>query len=167
MMQLDDFYLFIPQSCEEGATDPVYVNLQDLQWELNSIASSSTESTLQPHLSGPLANWETHTDTESGHLFYYNPKTGQTTWQCPFDGFLDSVSPVHSHSSSLAPSPATPAEWGQYLDEASGQVFFYNTATGETSWDAPQGEETFSCPEMQTAVAPYSPVDQRVNEGQS
>ncbi|XP_066483317.1 rho GTPase-activating protein 27 isoform X2 [Tiliqua scincoides] len=147
--------------CEEAATDPVYVNLQDLQWELNTIASTSTESTLQPHLCDPLANWETHTDTESGHLFYYNPETGQTTWQSPFDGLVDSVSPVHSHSPSLAPSPATPAEWGQYLDEASGQVFFYNTATGETSWDAPQGEETFSCLEMQTAVAPYSPVDQR------
>lgn len=162
-MQLGDFCLFIPQPCEETAADPVYVNLQDLQWELNAIASTSTESTLQPHLCGPLATWETHTDTESGHLFYFNPETGQTTWQSPFDGFVDSVSPGHSRSPSLAPSPATPAEWGQYLDEASGQVFFYNTATGETSWDAPQVEEAFSCPEMQTAVAPYSPVDQRVN----
>ncbi|NXP46868.1 RHG27 protein, partial [Heliornis fulica] len=30
------------------------------------------------------SDWETHTDTTSGRLFYYNPGTGETTWDCPF-----------------------------------------------------------------------------------
>ncbi|XP_053122210.1 rho GTPase-activating protein 27 isoform X2 [Hemicordylus capensis] len=149
------------EPCEDAATDPVYVNLQDLKWELNAVAATGAESTLRPHLGSPQANWETHTDTESGNLFYYNPVTGQTTWESPFDGSVNNVSPACSRSPSLALSPATPAEWDQYVDEASGQVFFYNTTTGETSWEAPQVEETLDYSEMQPALSPYSPMDRR------
>lgn len=144
----------------------MYVNLQALRWEWSPTPSPSTASRPQPYLTSPLADWETHTDNESGQLFYYNPVTGQTTWESPFDGPGDGVSPSRSLSPSLALSPATPAEWGQYVDEASGQVFFYNTATGETSWDAPRVEDTLDYPEMQPALARcYSPVDRRVSEG--
>ncbi|XP_063156571.1 rho GTPase-activating protein 27 isoform X1 [Candoia aspera] len=142
---------------EEVATDPVYVNLQELQLEHRTATANNAQSSLQPCLSSSLKNWETHTDTESGHLFYYNSVTGQTTWESPFEASLDSVSPSHPHS----PSPATPANWNQYVDEASGQIFFYNAATGETSWDAPQVNEILSPPEMQPAFTPYSSLDQR------
>ncbi|XP_061444863.1 rho GTPase-activating protein 27 isoform X2 [Rhineura floridana] len=147
--------------CKEAAADPVYVNIQDLQLERSIATASNAESTPQPHRSSPLTSWETHTDAESGRLFYYNPETGQTTWESPFDASDNTGSPAHPCSPLLPLSPATPAEWDQYVDQASGQVFFYNTTTGETSWDAPQGNEMLNCPEMQPAFAPYSPMDQR------
>nr|XP_020670178.1 rho GTPase-activating protein 27 [Pogona vitticeps] len=147
---------------KEVDADPVYVNLQELQLEQSTTTATNAESTLQPQFNSLLTPWETHTDAESGHLFYYNTVTGQTTWDSPFDGSLNSTSPTQPQSPLLAPSPATPAEWDQYLDEASGQVFFYNTATGESSWDAPQQlSETPDSPEMQPAFTSYGPVDRR------
>ncbi|XP_062988847.1 rho GTPase-activating protein 27-like isoform X2 [Elgaria multicarinata webbii] len=152
----------VGQPCEAVATDPVYVNLQELQLEQSDTAASNVEATLQPQLRGLLNNWETHTDKDSGHLFYYNSLTGQTTWESPFDPSVNSARPASSRSPSLAPSPATPAaEWDQYVDEASGQVFFYNTLTGETSWDAPHVNEVLDYPEMQPVFAPYNSMDQR------
>ncbi|XP_054849523.1 rho GTPase-activating protein 27 isoform X2 [Eublepharis macularius] len=141
--------------------DPVYVNLQELQKELSTAAAASTDCIHQPHVDSLPSNWETHKDTESGQLFYYNPVTGQTTWDYPVDGSVEGVSPTHSRSSSLTLSPAAPPEWDQYVDQVTGQVFFYNTATGETSWDAPVAGDTLSYPEMQPALAPYSPADRR------
>ncbi|XP_077169157.1 rho GTPase-activating protein 27 [Paroedura picta] len=145
----------------ESAPDPVYVNLQELQKERSTAAASRTDCTLQLGRGSPLLNWERYTDTESGHVFYYNPVTGQTTWDCPLDGFAEGGSPAHSRSSSVTFSPTTPAEWDQYVDQASGQVFFYNSATGETSWDAPQAGDALSYPEVQPAFTPFSPMDRR------
>ncbi|XP_015272045.1 PREDICTED: rho GTPase-activating protein 27 [Gekko japonicus] len=145
----------------EPAPDPVYVNLQELQKELSAAAVSRADCSLQPRLGSPPPNWETHTDTESGQVFYYNPATGQTTWDYPLDGCVDGASPTDSCSSSLTFSPAPPTEWDQYVDQVSGQVFFYNTATGETSWDAPRAGDPLSYPEMQPAIAPFSSVDRR------
>ncbi|NWX19040.1 RHG27 protein, partial [Aegotheles bennettii] len=65
------------QEPEEPPT-PIYLNLQELREEAAG-AGSAPE-----HPSSSGWDWETHTDTESGQLFYYNPATGETTWDCPF-----------------------------------------------------------------------------------
>lgn len=138
------------------ATDPVYVNIQELQLEHSTTTANDSHSPFQQCLSNPLNNWEIHTDTKSGHFFYYNSVSGQTTWESPFEASLNSVSFSHSH----CPSPDSSAEWNQYVDEASGQIFFYNAATGETSWEAPK--EILSPPEMRLALTRRAP-DQRVS----
>ncbi|NXJ72361.1 RHG27 protein, partial [Rostratula benghalensis] len=64
---------------EEPPPAPIYLNIQELKEEAAAAASWAPEE------SGSSApGWETHTDTDSGHLFYYNPVTGETTWDCPF-----------------------------------------------------------------------------------
>ncbi|NXU49149.1 RHG27 protein, partial [Turnix velox] len=63
---------------EEQST-PIYLNLKELQEE-----AAATSSWTPKEASSSQSDWETHTDTESGHLFYYNPVTGETTWDCPF-----------------------------------------------------------------------------------
>ncbi|NXK76003.1 RHG27 protein, partial [Amazona guildingii] len=108
---------------------PIYLNLQEL-WEAAAAASAPEEPI------SSISDWETHTDTDTGHLFYYNPVTGETTWDCPFGQAGDGVSPLASPASSLAHSPRC-SEWEQHMDEGSGQAFFYNWVTGETSWDPP------------------------------
>ncbi|KAG8139832.1 hypothetical protein E2320_002587 [Naja naja] len=138
---------------EDVATDPVYVNLQELQLEHSTTTANDSQSPFQLCLSNPLNNWEIHTDTESGHFFYYNSVTGQTTWESPFGASLNSMNVSHSH----CPNPVS-SEWNQYVDEASGQIFFYNAVTGETSWEAP--EETFNPTEMQPAFTRRS-LDRR------
>ncbi|NXJ53449.1 RHG27 protein, partial [Spizaetus tyrannus] len=57
---------------------PIYLNIQELREEAAATSSAPEEA------SSSVSDWETHTDTDSGHLFYYNPVTGETTWDCPF-----------------------------------------------------------------------------------
>lgn len=133
----------------------VYLNIQELQEEA-ATGSSAPPAPEEPR--GSRTDWETHMDTDSGHLFYYNPVTGETTWDCPFEQAEDGVSPAASPASSLAHSPQF-AEWGQYVDEASGQAFFYNSVTGETSWDPPHTGD--SSQDMYPGLTPYSPMEQR------
>ncbi|NXV77997.1 RHG27 protein, partial [Atlantisia rogersi] len=56
----------------------IYLNLQEVQEEAAATSSGLGEA------DNSTSYWETHTDTESGRLFYYNPGTGETTWDCPF-----------------------------------------------------------------------------------
>uniref|UniRef100_A0A8C8B765 Rho GTPase activating protein 27 n=1 Tax=Otus sunia TaxID=257818 RepID=A0A8C8B765_9STRI len=138
---------------EEPPT-PIYLNIQELREEAAAAGSAPEEP------GSSVSDWETHTDTDSGQLFYYNPVTGETTWDCPFGRAEDGVSPVASPASSLAHSPAFP-EWEQHVDEGSGQAFFYNSVTGETSWDPPQAGDGGSSGEMYPGVTRYSPMEQR------
>ncbi|XP_052640995.1 rho GTPase-activating protein 27 isoform X2 [Harpia harpyja] len=133
---------------------PIYLNIQELREEAAATSSAPEEA------SSSVSDWETHTDTDSGHLFYYNPVTGETTWDCPFGQAEDGVSPVASPASSLAHSPEFP-EWEQYMDEASGQAFFYNSVTGETSWDPPHTGDGGSSQDMYPGVTRYGPMEQR------
>ncbi|NXF71491.1 RHG27 protein, partial [Sclerurus mexicanus] len=73
------------QACKESEEppDPIYLNIQELRKEAAATSSIPEE----PNSS--VSDWETHTDTESGHLFYYNPATGETTWDCPFGQAAD------------------------------------------------------------------------------
>ncbi|KAK0682935.1 RHG27 protein, partial [Pygoscelis papua] len=135
---------------------PIYLNIQELREEAVAAGSAPEEP------GSSVSDWETHTDTDSGHLFYYNPVTGETTWDCPFGQAEDGVSPVASPASSLAHSPEFP-EWEQYVDEASGQAFFYNSVTGETSWDPPHAGDGGSSRDMYPGVTRYGPMEQRVS----
>ncbi|KAM6189654.1 rho GTPase-activating protein 27 isoform 2-T2 [Sarcoramphus papa] len=133
---------------------PIYLNIQELREEAAAASSAPEEP------GSSVSDWETHTDTDSGHLFYYNPATGETTWDCPFGQAEDGVSPVASPASSLAHSPEFP-EWEQYVDEASGQAFFYNSVTGETSWDPPHAGDGGSSRDMYPGVTRYGSMEQR------
>ncbi|XP_055645687.1 LOW QUALITY PROTEIN: rho GTPase-activating protein 27 [Falco peregrinus] len=133
---------------------PIYLNIQELREEAAAARSAPEEA------GSSSLDWETHTDTESGHLFYYNPVTGETTWDCPFGQAEDGVSPAASPASSLTHSPEFPA-WEQYVDEASGQAFFYNSVTGETSWDPPPRGDGGSSQDMYPGVTRYSSMEQR------
>ncbi|NWH97000.1 RHG27 protein, partial [Tichodroma muraria] len=63
--------------------DPIYLNIQELREEATAASSAPEEP------GSSVSGWETHTDTDSGHLFYYNPVTGETTWDCPFGQAAD------------------------------------------------------------------------------
>ncbi|NXL54096.1 RHG27 protein, partial [Podilymbus podiceps] len=63
---------------QEEPPAPIYLNIQELREE----AAAADLAPEEP--SSSVSDWETHTDTDSGHLFYYNSVTGETTWECPF-----------------------------------------------------------------------------------
>ncbi|XP_043819797.1 rho GTPase-activating protein 27 isoform X1 [Dromiciops gliroides] len=145
----------LPKEKVESSQDPVYVNVERQQRipALAPAPASASAPVPTPTSTSPV--WETHRDSGSGRPYYYNPSTGETTWESPFGPTESASSPATSLSSPLG-SPGDPeAEWDQYWDEESQRVFFYNPVTGETVW-----EESTS-PEMQTELAPCSPMDQR------
>ncbi|NXD31420.1 RHG27 protein, partial [Spelaeornis formosus] len=58
--------------------------------EAQELREEATTASSAPEGPGSsVLDWETHTDTDSGHLFYYNPVTGETTWDCPFGQAAD------------------------------------------------------------------------------
>ncbi|XP_075299557.1 rho GTPase-activating protein 27 isoform X2 [Opisthocomus hoazin] len=133
---------------------PIYLNLQELREEAAAAGSASEEA------GSSVSDWETHRDRDSGQLFYYNPVTGETTWDCPFGEAEDGVSPAGSPASSLAHSPEF-SEWEQYVDGASGQAFFYNSVTGETSWDPPNMGDGGGSQDRYPGATAYGAMEQR------
>uniref|UniRef100_A0A8C7C9B1 Rho GTPase activating protein 27 n=1 Tax=Neovison vison TaxID=452646 RepID=A0A8C7C9B1_NEOVI len=121
----------------------------------------------QPLVSSPGASagprppaWETHTDAGSGRPYYYNPDTGVTTWESPFEAGEGIASPATSPAS-VGSRESLETDWGQYWDEESRRVFFYNPLTGETVWEDETEEEPEDELEMQPGLSPLSPRDQR------
>lgn len=74
--------------------------------------------------------WETHTDPGTGRSYYYNPDTGVTTWESPFETPEGTTSPATSRAS-VGSGESLETEWGQYWDEERRRVF-YNPLIGET-----------------------------------
>ncbi|XP_053310168.1 rho GTPase-activating protein 27 isoform X2 [Spea bombifrons] len=137
----------------EEQSMPVYVNLEELQKDnarerLSSQQHSSTST---------LDDWETHTDKGTGQPFYYNSVTGETTWDPPFD---QAEYQINSPISPTSLSPLPTDEWEKHFDETSKQFYFYNSVTGETSWDPP--EEELNIQGMQSVFSySYGSMDRR------
>ncbi|XP_063125247.1 rho GTPase-activating protein 27 isoform X4 [Rattus norvegicus] len=135
--------------------EPVYANVER-QPQVTSPRSAAAPPRLSPV-------WETHTDAGTGRPYYYNPDTGVTTWESPFEAPEGATSPTTSRAS-VGSGESLETEWGQYWDEESGRVFFYNPLTGETVWED-ETEELEDDPEeqleMQPSLSPRSPGQQR------
>jgi len=89
----------------------------------------------------PEDDWTEHLDAQSGRSFFYNAKTGETSWTKPASA---SQATVQAKTDELA---ATSLGWTEHLDPQSGTLFYYNAATGETSWTKPALEA--SAPALQ------------------
>lgn len=140
---MTDFDMFIPQAENENPTTAVYANVTDLKKNTPrappSASSSSSSSLGAPsHPSLSVEGWEVHTDKDSGKDFFYQPSTGQSTWEdprspLPGPGMDSLASPL-----STASSPSSRgSDWEQLLDENSGRHYYYNAASKETTWEAP------------------------------
>ncbi|XP_026368376.1 rho GTPase-activating protein 27 isoform X1 [Ursus arctos] len=130
--------------------EPVYENVE---------RQPSVTSPGAPAAPRPPA-WETHTDAGSGRPYYYNPDTGVTTWESPFDAAEGAASPATSPAS-VGSRESLETDWGQYWDEESRRVFFYNPLTGEAVWEDETEDEPEDELEMQPSLSPLSPRDQR------
>jgi len=94
--------------------------------------------------------WEMFQD-DDGNVYYFNNQTEETQWHKP-DGFDDSAvaveasqkqKPDNEFSSSPPSASADGAHqaersWEKYKDDE-GRIYYYNTTTEETQWEAPEG----------------------------
>ncbi|XP_072343122.1 rho GTPase-activating protein 27-like isoform X2 [Scyliorhinus torazame] len=138
-----------PPKESEEKSESVYQNVTELRQEL-----AGEQLDLSSNSTSQLEEWETHTDQATGQPFYYNVVTAETTWDSPFNS-PDRKEPQTPPSCS--PSTSSPfVGWESHLDEVSGQPYYYNPVTGETTWEPPdqQEEETTDCMDNQRPPTP-------------
>ena len=85
--------------------------------------------------------WESLVD-DYGEVYYFHEESGETSWDLPLSAPVvmpaaASVlsSPAPALIRAIAP-PASAEEWEVFLDD-SGEKYYVNNVTGETSWDPP------------------------------
>ncbi|KAG6613407.1 Rho GTPase-activating protein 27 [Phytophthora cinnamomi] len=97
-------------------------------------------------LEDPPPHWERYMDSATNKSFYYNPATSETQWTNPeaHAGVNSIDTPTTSHVTVATTdvngnnkSKASSGLWQEFLDETSGQLYYYNTQTGECSWEVP------------------------------
>ena len=86
--------------------------------------------------------WYAAVDEDSGDTYYCNEMTGETTWDFP-TAMEDNEELKHPHKTEEEEEEEEdvdadlPPEWYSVTDPASGDTYFCNETTGETTWDRP------------------------------
>jgi len=85
-------------------------------------------------IGAPGGLWEPQYDEETGDYFYVNSATGETSWEPPA-----AASPQRDQYASSAPAPIGGPDglWEPQYDDETGDYFYVNSVTGETSWEPP------------------------------
>ncbi|KAG1967406.1 rho GTPase-activating protein 27 [Pimephales promelas] len=137
---------------ENDPTTAVYANVTDLKKTVPRSSYSSVSSCSSPGIalspqpdSACSTEWQVHTDHDSGKEYYYHPSTGESSWSNPHSpnpgAGMESVS-----SSSSAHSLGS--DWEKFLDETTGTHYYYNHASKQTSWSAPEPSQPPSSTDM-------------------
>eukprot|EP00752_Nemacystus_decipiens_P004654 g4245.t1 len=84
-------------------------------------------------------DWDTHT-TEQGLTYYYNRRTGETTWERP--------------AGAAAPQQSSIGGWEAIWSEEHQMYYYCNRATGAAQWEAPNPAPAQASP--QEPPPPYS-----------
>jgi len=99
---------------------------------------------------GLPAGWSAAVDPTSGRTYYVNATTGQTSWEPP-------AAPAQTTSATSIPpaapgmqagAPPLPAGWSAAVDPNSGQTYYMNSITGQTSWEPPVRNHDRVCPDL-------------------
>jgi hypothetical protein len=84
---------------------------------------------------GDESEWQEFWDESAQAKYWYNNLSGEASWTKP--AALDNASLNSSMASipvSARSSAAGAMDWVSYLDEETGQEYWFNAKTGETSW---------------------------------
>ncbi|KAK1939146.1 Rho GTPase-activating protein 27 [Phytophthora citrophthora] len=110
------------------------------------------------------SRWERYVDSTTSKSYYFNPSTNETRWTAPAGedrGIISSrATPTTPHSTAgTAPDAAVTRQsklWQEFLDEASGQLYYYNTKTGECSWELPASDSPGVVESLQSSATAES-----------
>merc|ERR1712238_404873 len=122
-------------------------------------------------------SWVEQEDTSSGQIYFYNSTTGETSWNRPTNkeeeevGSLDGLNgtePLNNEEGddnetegdASNESDNLPDGWVEQEDPSSGQIYFYNSTTGETSWDRPSKKEEVEVDSLDRLNGTEDPYDE-------
>lgn len=102
-------------------------------------------------------DWQESLDPASGNPFYYNSKTGESSWTRPAapepaPATSSSAQPAAASSQAATQAGGLAEGWTEHVDPGSGKTFYYKVATGETSWTKPEA------PQEQTPAESSAPA---------
>eukprot|EP00537_Pseudo-nitzschia_pungens_P011057 CAMPEP_0172385446 /NCGR_PEP_ID=MMETSP1061-20121228/3118_1 /TAXON_ID=37318 /ORGANISM="Pseudo-nitzschia pungens, Strain cf. pungens" /LENGTH=1522 /DNA_ID=CAMNT_0013114481 /DNA_START=89 /DNA_END=4660 /DNA_ORIENTATION=+ len=140
--------------------------------------ATATESAAEPAEASDESDWTETVDPSSGSIYYYNSKTGETSWEKPDAAATESTDAVAANDETEPASQES--QWVEATDPSSGNTYYYNSITGETSWDKPsvlqeeeeeeedetkeKDEEPSSAPDADVDADAASPTDPAVEE---
>lgn len=76
--------------------------------------------------------WVEATDSESGHVYYYNEITAKSQWERPAEMV---ILPPPPPPPSL---PPLPQDWEEAIENTTGQKYYYNIKTNASQWERPK-----------------------------
>ena len=84
---------------------------------------------------GEGSSWQEYWDEQAQAKYWYNNDTGEASWTKPDEQMLLGYGMASEANNQVAIAGMGRAdEWVSYIDEDTGQEYWYNTRTGETSW---------------------------------
>ena len=83
--------------------------------------------------------WEAILDPSSGDYYYYNADSGTTSWDKPRREVVNESVEQASFESNVCEraDEELPENWFAVEDPVSGDTYYYNEVTNETSWEVP------------------------------
>ncbi|GAB9473263.1 Prefoldin subunit 3 [Globisporangium polare] len=75
------------------------------------------------------SDWEVRHDETSGAAYFFNTRTGESSWEAP----TEESHPAAGHED------ATSSLWTEVFDESRDCAYYVNLLTSETRWDPPPG----------------------------
>jgi len=141
---------------------------QETSWE--KPASMTQDGDNKVAASEGSSDWIETVDPSTGQVYYYNQVTQETSWEKPaamIESKAPSVPPTDSQSEekiTAAEEPKSdstpPNDWMETVDPTSGQTYYYNSRTGETSWEKPEAaKEEATVPATQEESSGVEPSD--------
>ena len=88
-------------------------------------------------------SWAEVIEEETGKTYYFNEGTGATQWHHPYGSDSDEEGEVTGGGTGGAGAgggsrvSTGSAEWDEVTDKASGKTYWFNAATGESTWTRP------------------------------
>ncbi|KAG1685622.1 hypothetical protein DVH05_007829 [Phytophthora capsici] len=111
------------------------------------------------------SRWERYVDSTTSKSYYFNPNTNETQWTAPAGEDRSHSTIISSRATPTTPHSAAGTApyagvsltrqselWQEFLDEASGQLYYYNTKTGECSWEPPATLAASDSPAVVTSL---------------
>eukprot|EP00644_Phytophthora_capsici_P002350 jgi/Phyca11/534777/estExt2_fgenesh1_pg.C_PHYCAscaffold_270132 len=74
------------------------------------------------------SEWEKHIDESSGSTYYYNLRTGESSWEVP-GGFKSPKSMDDSQSKA--------SKWQKFVDDETKATYYYDEVSGTSRWEKP------------------------------
>lgn len=114
--------------------------------EVSVSNSKDMDSSQDIYLNDP-GEWSVEFDESSNSYYYYNHKSGETSWEDPTANDENEANEqsesyykfyYYDESGELQYDyDSDPAYWVSAIDESSGYPYYYNTATQSTQWEIP------------------------------